>query len=175
MTDQRTATPPTTADDVRAAADRAAPTTQVFRIYIRATPEQVWQGITSPEFSRQYGYGGDVEFDLTPGGDFRHRASEDMKGVGMPDIVVTGRVLESDPPRRLVQTWNPVWNDEPETTLTYEIEPAVDGTTRLTLVHELSGAESTARDVSGNAPADQHGAGGWPWVLSGLKSALEHA
>jgi uncharacterized protein YndB with AHSA1/START domain len=175
MTDQSTATAPTTADGARAATDPVAPTTQVFRIYIRATPEQVWAGITSPEFSRQYGYGGDVEFDLTPGGDFRHRASEDMKRVGMPDVVVTGRVIESDPPRRLVQTWDPVWNDEPETTLTYEIEPAFDGTTRLTLVHELAGAELTARDVSGNAPADQHGAGGWPWVLSGLKSALEQS
>jgi uncharacterized protein YndB with AHSA1/START domain len=167
MTDQTTTT--------AAPTDTRAQSTQVFRIYIHATPEQVWEAITSAEFSRQYGYGGDVEFDLTPGGEFRHLASEDMKQVGMPDVVVTGRVLESDPPHRLVQTWNPVWNDDPETTLTYEIEPAFDGTTRLTLVHELEGAPATAADVSGNSAADQHGAGGWPWVLSGLKSTLEKA
>lgn len=164
MTQQSTAT--------KSAAAQPA-TTQVFRIYIRATPEQVWDAITTPEFSRQYGYGGDVEFDLTPGGAFTHSASEDMKSVGMPDVVVTGRVIESDPPRRLVQTWNPVWNDDPDTTLTYQIEPAFDGSTRLTLIHELAGAESTAAEVAGAGPADQHGAGGWPWVLSGLKSALE--
>ncbi|MGO4342267.1 SRPBCC family protein [Pedococcus sp. 2YAF34] len=172
MTDQSTTT---TATATPAATPGAEGTTQVFRIYIHAKPERVWEAITSPEFSRQYGYGGDVEFDLTPGGTFRHTASDDMKRVGMPDVVVTGRVLECDPPRRLVQTWNPVWNDEPETTLTYEIEPAFDGTTRLTLVHELTGAPSTALEVSGNSAADQHGAGGWPWVLSGLKSALERA
>lgn len=171
MTDQTTMS----ATDTSGLTPGATGSTQVFRIYIHATPERVWEAITSPEFSRQYGYGGDVEFDLKPGGTFRHHASEDMKGVGMPDVVVTGRVLESDPPRRLVQTWDPVWNDDPETTLTYEIEPAFDGTTRLTLVHELGGAEATARDVSGNSAADQHGAGGWPWVLSGLKSALERA
>ena len=75
---------------------------QIHRIFINATPERVWAAITSAEFSRLYGYAGDVDYDLQPGGHFEHRAGEDMKAVGMPDVVVTGEVLEADPPRRLV-------------------------------------------------------------------------
>ena len=83
-------------------------TTQVHRIFIKATPEKVWQAITTPEMSRLYGYLSPVEYDLRPGGRYVSRASEEMQQLGMPEVVVTGEVLECDPPRRLVQTWDPV-------------------------------------------------------------------
>ncbi|MGO1167332.1 MAG: SRPBCC domain-containing protein, partial [Janibacter sp.] len=70
-------------------------TTQIHRIFINATPERVWEAITTPEFSRLYGYTGDVSYDLSPGGHYEHRASEEMKSMNMPDVVVTGEVLES--------------------------------------------------------------------------------
>ena len=148
-------------------------TTQIHRIFIDAPPEKVWQAITTPEFSRLYGYFGDVSYDLSPGGRYEHRASEEMKSLGMPDVVVTGEVIEADPPRRLVQTWSPVWiQDEEPGTVTWDIEPTADGATRLTLTHAGLGAQ-TAAQVGGNPDPTAEGGGGWPWVLSGLKTVLE--
>ena len=150
-----------------------SPTTQVHRIFIKATPEKVWQAITTPEMSRLYGYLSPVEYDLRPGGRYVSRASEEMQQLGMPEVVVTGEVLECDPPRRLVQTWDPVWiEDEEPGTLTWEIEETADGATRLTLTHARLGDE-TARQVAGNPDPSSRGGGGWPWVLSGLKTLLE--
>ena len=54
-------------------------TTQVYRVYIKATPQAIWDAITKPEWSERYGYGGRVEYDLRPGGRYRAFASEDMK------------------------------------------------------------------------------------------------
>lgn len=147
---------------------------QIHRIFINATPERVWAAITSAEFSRLYGYAGEVDYDLRPGGRFEHRAGEDMKAVGMPDVVVTGEVLEADPPRRLVQTWAPVWiEDEEPGTLTWDIEPSAHGSVRLTLTHDLTGRPTTAEQVAGNPDPTNEGGGGWPWVLSGIKTVLE--
>ncbi|WP_191565172.1 SRPBCC domain-containing protein [Janibacter melonis] len=148
--------------------------TQMYRIFIDATPERVWQAITTPEMSRMYGYTGDVSYDLRPGGDFRHHASEQMLEMGMPEVVVTGEVLESDPPRRLVQTWAPVWiPEEPAGTLTGDIEVTADGATRLTLTHDVTDRPQTAEQVAGNPDPSGLGGGGWPWVLSGIKTVLE--
>lgn len=148
--------------------------TQIHRIFINATPEKVWEAITTPEFSRLYGYTGDVSYDLSPGGHFEHRASAAMRSMGMPDVVVTGEVLEADPPRRLVQTWGPVWiEEESPGTLTWDIEPTADGATRLTLTHDVTDRPETATQVAGNPDPMGMGGGGWPWVLSGLKSLLE--
>lgn len=147
---------------------------QIHRIFINATPEQVWAAITTPEFSRLYGYTGDVSYELVPGGHYEHRASEEMRSMGMPEVVVTGEVLEADPPRRLVQTWAPVWiPDEEPGTVTWDIEPTADGATRLTLTHDLTGRPQTAEQVAGNPDPMGAGGGGWPWVLSGIKSVLE--
>ena len=100
---------------------------QVYRVWIRATAEAIWEAITSPEWSDRYGYGGTVEYDLRPGGAYRTLASAEMKSFGAPDVVVDGEVLEADPPHRLVQTWRMLMDpdNEPEgfTTLTYEIDP----------------------------------------------------
>jgi uncharacterized protein YndB with AHSA1/START domain len=150
---------------------RQAPDVQVFRIYIEAPAERVWQAITSSEFTTRYGYGGETEIDLTPGGDYRDLTTPQMKEMGMGDVAVTGRVLEVDPPRRLVHTWVAAWHGE-ETTLTWELTEYPGPLTGLTLTHDCTGAQDTARDVEGSGDATQ-GGGGWPWVLAGLKTLLE--
>jgi uncharacterized protein YndB with AHSA1/START domain len=151
-------------------------TTQVYRVYIRATPEAVWEAITTPEWSRRYGYGGTVEYDLRAGGAFRALASDEMRAHGAPELVIDGEVLEADPPRKLVQTWRMLMDDEMAaegfTRLTYEIEPGKDGVTRLTLVHDLERAPRLAVLLSGGME-DAGAGGGWSWVLSDLKTLLE--
>jgi len=150
--------------------------TQVHRVYIKATPEAIWDAITKPEWSRRYGYGGSVEFELRPGGAYRTHASEEFVARGAPEIVLDGEVLEADPPRRLVQTWrmlmDPELAAEGFTRLTYEIEPSDTGVTRLTVTHDLSGAPRLASLVAGEHEGQGAG-GGWSWVLSGLKTLLE--
>ena len=85
-------------------------TTQVYRVYIRATPEAIWDAITKPEWTQRYGYRGIAEFDLRPGGALpRRSASAEMQAMGMPEVVVDGEVIEADPPRKLVQTWRFLW------------------------------------------------------------------
>ena len=149
--------------------------TQVYRVYIRATPEAIWDAITKPEWSDRYGYGGHVEYDLRAGGAFRIRASEDLFAHGAPEIIVDGEVVEADPPRKLVQTWrmlmDPGMKAEGFTRLTYEIEPTGD-VTKLTVIHELDGAPKLALQLAGGLEAEGAG-GGWSWVLSDLKSLLE--
>lgn len=151
--------------------DRTADELQVFRVYIEAPAQQVWDAITSPEFSVKYGYGGEVSYDLTAGGDYVSHTTAEMKQMGMGDVAATGKVIEADPPRRLVQTWIAAWHNE-ETTLTWELTEYDGPLTGLTLTHDCSGAQNTARDVEGSGDAAQ-GGGGWPWVLAGLKTYLE--
>jgi uncharacterized protein YndB with AHSA1/START domain len=157
-------------------------TTQVYRVYIKTTPEAVWSAITDPEWTQRYGYGGRVEYDLRAGGAYRAFASEAMKKAGAemgfptPDIVVDGEVIESDPPRKLVQTWRMLMDEamaaEGFTRLTYEIEEGKGGVTKLTVIHDLEGAPQLAVMVSGGME-DTGAGGGWSWVLSDLKSVLE--
>ena len=152
-------------------------TTQVNSVYIRATPQAIWDAITTPEWTNRYGYGGYIEFDdLAPGSQFRVHASEEFLEAGAPDIVVDGEVIEADPPNRLVQSWRMLMDEglknEGFTRLTYEIEPRDDGSTKLTIVHELEGAPGLLTLVSGKLEHTGAG-GGWPWVLSDLKSLLE--
>jgi hypothetical protein len=98
-----------------------------------------------------------------------------MKQYGAPDVIVDGEVVESDPPRRLVQTWRLLMDDdiaaEGFTRLTYEIDEPEPGVSRLTVVHDLARAPKLAVLVGGQS--DEPGGGGWPWVLSGLKTLLE--
>jgi uncharacterized protein YndB with AHSA1/START domain len=159
-------------------ATQIATTTQVYRVYIRTTPEQVWDAIVKPEWTAKYGYGGLAEYDLRPGGAFRQRASAAMKAYapGTPDVIVDGEVVEADPPRRLVQTFrmlmDPSLVEEGFTRLTHEIEPAGEGVVRLTVIHELESAPRLAVLVSGGMEETGAG-GGWAWILSDLKSLLE--
>ena len=150
--------------------------TQVYRIYIRATPEAIWEAITKPEWTAKYGYRALSEYDLRPGGAYRAVAPAEMQAQGMPELLVDGEVLEADPPRRLVQTWHPLWDEEisaeAPTRVTYDIEEDDFGYTRLTVTHELENAPVTALQVAGDARLQQ-GGGGWSWILSDLKTLLE--
>jgi uncharacterized protein YndB with AHSA1/START domain len=134
-------------------------TTQVYSVFIRATPEQIWDAITKPEFTVRYFHGASIENSAT-----RHLSHG-------PDgsIWGDGPVFEFDPPRRLVHEWRSLYSDElaqeQPSRVTWEIEPQEGGTTLLTVVHDrLEGAPKTAESVSGT---------GWMYVLSGLKTLLE--
>jgi uncharacterized protein YndB with AHSA1/START domain len=151
-------------------------TTQVYRVYIRTTAQQIWDAITRPEWTERYGYGGRAEFELRPGGSFRSLATPEMQEQGFPELVVDGEVVEADEPHRLVQTWrmamDPATAAEGFTRLTYEIREIDGGYCKLTVMHDLAGAPGLAGMVAGNQ--EEHGAGGgWAWVLSDLKSLLE--
>lgn len=160
----------------------ATSTTQVYRVYINATPQAVWDAITDPDWTERYGYGGRSNYELHPGGAFVAYTSEDMKKAGaaggfeVPDVAIDGEVIEADPPKRLVQTWRLVMAPEIAaegfTRVIYEIEDMNSGVTRLTLVHELEGAPQLAELVAGERE-DTGAGGGWAWVLSGLKTLLE--
>jgi uncharacterized protein YndB with AHSA1/START domain len=148
--------------------------TQTYRVYIKASPEAVWDAITSPEQSERYGYRAPVEYDLRSGGAYRGLANAGMLAMGAPDVVIDGEVIEVDAPRRLVQTWNPLFDPritaEVATLLTWEIDEAANGVSKLSVTHELDDAPATAELVGGFVSG---AGGGWPMILSDLKSLLE--
>jgi uncharacterized protein YndB with AHSA1/START domain len=153
-----------------------AVTTQVYRIYIRASAQAIWDAITDPDWNARYGYPGRGEYDLRPGGRYLATAGEDAQAMGMPAELVDGEVLEVDPPRKLVQTWRALWDPElvaeGPTRVTWEISEEIEGISQLTVTHELEGAPAHAAQVASAAPLEQ-GGGGWPWILSDLKTLLE--
>ena len=137
--------------------------TQVYSLFIRATPQQVWDAITKPEFTRRYFYGSEIDSTFEPGARYVSWAPERER------VFVEGEVLECDPPRRLAHTWLSLYDDETAqeepSRVTWEIEPQEGGYSKLTVVHDqLEGAPKTAEGVSG---------AGWMMVLSGLKTLLE--
>ena len=158
-------------------------TTQVYRVYIKATPQAIWDAITRPEWTQRYGYGGLADYNLA-GGPFRIRPDEVMKvegaanGYDIPEVIVDGEVVEADAPRKLALTWrmlmDPTMAAEGFTRLTYEIEetPGTPGVCKLTVTHELEGAPQLAFMVAGGMEAEGAG-GGWAFILSDLKSLLE--
>ena len=132
----------------------------VYVIYIASTPEKVWEALTSPEFTRQYFSGRNVELEPKVGGRFVMR---------MPDgrLDITGRVTEWDPPRRLSVTWAvdfAEFRELPECLVTYDIEP-MGGSVKLTMTEAHQWAVPDAILAGGRQ--------GWPLILSGLKSLLE--
>jgi uncharacterized protein YndB with AHSA1/START domain len=137
-----------------------AATTQVYRVFIKALPEQIWEAITNPDFTEKYFYG--VRIDTKP----ELRVTHAYDG---SDTHGEDPVFEWDPPRRLVHGWRSKWNaelsaEEPSR-VTWEIEPGEEGVSLLTVVHDqLEGAPKTAASVAGP---------GWMRVLSGLKTLLE--
>jgi uncharacterized protein YndB with AHSA1/START domain len=155
----------------------AAVTTQVFQVFIKATPQAIWDAITSPEWTQKYGYKAPSEYELRPGGKYRGLATEQMKAEGASDVLVDGEVIEADPPHKLVQTWRALWDPDLEaegfTRLTWETREEMGGITRLTVTHELEGAPRHAEQVAGGEASLEQGGGGWPWILSDLKSLLE--
>ena len=153
-----------------------AVTTQVHRVYINATPEAIWEAITSPEWTAKYGYHARSEYDLKPGGRYRAVATPEMQSMGMPELLLDGEVIEADPPRKLVQTWHALWDEgvagEQPTRVTWDIEEDDGGITRLTVTHELEGAPIHLEQVTTEAKL-REGGGGWSWILSDLKTLLE--
>ncbi len=132
---------------------------KVFEIYIKTTPQRLWDAITSDELRRKYSFGVGIASDFTPGSPYESRHA----AAGL--LISQGENLEVAPPNRLVQSFNAVWGDdvkaEGTSRVTYEIEQ-VGSSCRLTVTHnELrEGANSQLY-------------GGWPMILSGLKTLLE--
>lgn len=150
-------------------------TVQVHEIYIRATPEAIWEAITAPGWTERYGYKGAIEMELRPGGAYRALANPGMKAMGMPDVVIDGVVEESDPPRRLVHTYrflfSDVMRDEGFTRVTWDIEQVAPDFCLLSVTHDVTGAPMMAAMVSSRF--SEMGTGGWGWILSDIKSLLE--
>jgi uncharacterized protein YndB with AHSA1/START domain/DNA-binding transcriptional ArsR family regulator len=132
--------------------------TAVFEVFIKTTPERLWHAITDPDERRKYSFGVGVESEWTPGSGYTSRVP------GVVDIA-SGRNLEVDPPRLLVQSFDALWSDEVKaqgtTRVTWEIEP-VGTSCRLTVTHD---------QLPESANAELYG--GWPMILSGLKTLLE--
>src|SRR6476661_6737583 len=89
--------------------EKATPT-QVYRIVIKATAQAFWDAITKPEWTERYAYGGRAEYDLKVDGRFSQKASAEMKALGLPDEIIVCKGIESDPARKLVQTWHPLFD-----------------------------------------------------------------
>jgi len=132
---------------------------KVFEIYIKTTPERLWEAITDGDIRGKYQFGMRASSDWTPGSRF------EMRHPNAPGLLGEGENLEVDPPRRLVQTMVALWSDEVKSEgtsrVTWEIEPVGDSC-RLTVTHDQlrEGANSQLY-------------GGWPMILSGLKTWLE--
>jgi uncharacterized protein YndB with AHSA1/START domain/DNA-binding transcriptional ArsR family regulator len=132
---------------------------KVFEIYIHTTPERLWEAITDPEIRSKYNFGARFDAAWTPGSRLEMRAPG-------PDLLLgEGEVLEVDPPRRLIHTMTALWGDdvksEGASRVTWTIEPVGDSC-HLTVIHDQ------LRDG-----ANDQLYGGWPMILSGLKTWLE--
>ena len=90
---------------------KASVMTQVYEVYIRATPQAIWDAITSPEWTVKYGYQGAIEIELRPGGTYRAHSTPEMQAFGLPDVVVDGVVEQADPPKKLVHTYRFLFSD----------------------------------------------------------------
>ena len=140
----------------------------VYVTYIATTPEKVWQAFVDTDMMRHYWVGPNAECarvnvsDWKPGSQWEHRRDDDTHTV---DIV--GKVVESTPPRRLVFTWarpNDAEDESKHSRVAIDIEPHGDGLVRLTVTHE--DLERDPQMLAGIS-------GGWPKVLSNLKTLLE--
>jgi uncharacterized protein YndB with AHSA1/START domain len=131
----------------------------VYTTLIRTTPEKLWDAITTPEFTRQYWGGLENHSDWKPGSKWEHRNPADKAD----PVWVTGRVIESKRPKRLVITWADPENLSDESQVTFEIQQ-FEEITQLTVIHGEFKPGSTM------APKIEQG---WPKVLSSLKSYLE--
>jgi uncharacterized protein YndB with AHSA1/START domain/DNA-binding transcriptional ArsR family regulator len=132
---------------------------KVFEIYIKTTPEQLWNAITDPELRRRYNFGVGVESDWTPGSRY---VSSSPRADGP---LAEGENIEVEPPRRLVQSFDALWGEgvraEGTSRVTWEIVQ-VEDSCRLTVTHDQL-----------REGANDELFGGWPMILSGLKTLLE--
>ena len=146
---------------------------QVYTVYIQAPASEVWDAITTSEYTNRWGYGGDTEYDFTPGGEYRNLTTDAMKAMGMGDVAISGTVVSVEVGRRLELTWLPAWYpDAPPTLLTWELTEFDGPLTRVVLTHDLTAFPALADEVAGGGEPHQ-GGGGWPWTLAGLKTLVE--
>jgi uncharacterized protein YndB with AHSA1/START domain len=133
-------------------------TKAVFEIFIKTTPERLWEAITDPKLRAKYTFGVETHSDWTDGSSYTS---------GVPGVIdiAAGDNLEVDPPHKLVQTMNALWSDdvkaEGTSIVTWEIEQVADSC-RLTVVHDQLRPDGNGEIY-----------GGWPMILSGLKTLLE--
>ena len=133
-------------------------TVGVFEIFIKTTPERLWEAITEPELRKEYSFGVETHSTWAPGSEYK---------AGVPGVVdiAAGENLEVDPPHRLVQSFTALWSDEVKaegtSRVTWEIDQ-VEDSCRLTVTHD---------QLRPGANAELYG--GWPMILSGLKTLLE--
>ncbi len=134
---------------------------KVFEIYIKTTPERLWEAIVDPEQRARYSFGVRTRSDWTAGSTYEASA-ETPDG---PLAIAVGENLEVDPPRRLVQSFTALWSDEVRSAgtsrVTWEIRPVGDSCC-LTVTHD---------ELPEGANNELYG--GWPQILSGLKTLLE--
>ena len=138
--------------------DSMSDTKLLYEIYIRTTPEKLWQALTEPEFTRQYFHGTEIRSKLKKGEPFLSTTPDGTK-------MVDGEVLECDPPHKLKHTWRAHWDpalSHELSTVTYTIEKSGENC-KLTVIHEVENAPLTAGQVRN----------GWTPILSSLKSLLE--
>jgi uncharacterized protein YndB with AHSA1/START domain len=135
------------------------PMEKVFEIYIRTTAERLWEAITDPEIRAKYNFGSRVDAEWKPG------SRLEMSHPNAAGLLGEGEVLEVDAPHRLVHTMTALWSDEARaegaSRVTWDIEPIGDSC-RLTVTHD---------QLREGANAELYG--GWPMILSGLKTWLE--
>jgi uncharacterized protein YndB with AHSA1/START domain/DNA-binding transcriptional ArsR family regulator len=136
-----------------------SPMEKVFEIFIKTTPERLWEAITDGEIRKKYNFGAGVDSDWKTG------SSYELKTSKLDEPLAVGEVLEADPPRKLVHTMTAMWSDdakaEGSSRVTWEIEPVADSC-RLTVTHD---------QLRDGALDELYG--GWPMILSGLKTWLE--
>jgi uncharacterized protein YndB with AHSA1/START domain len=134
-------------------------TVGVFEVFIKTTPERLWEAITDPAQRARYSFGVETQSEWTPGS--RYEAVHPAAGIA----IAAGENLEVDPPRRLVQTFTALWSEDAKaegpSRVTWEIEQ-VEDSCRLTVVHD---------QLREGANAELYG--GWPMILSGLKTLIE--
>ena len=134
-------------------------TVTAFEIYIKTSPERLWAAITDGEMRKRYSFGVGTESDWTEGSEYRS---------GVPGVIdiASGRNVEVAPPRRLVQTFTALWSEDVEgegtSRVTWEIDPVGEESCRLRVTHDQL-AEGANSELWG----------GWPMILSGLKTLLE--
>jgi uncharacterized protein YndB with AHSA1/START domain/DNA-binding transcriptional ArsR family regulator len=136
------------------------PMEKVFEIYIKTSPQRLWDAIVDPELRARYSFGVTVASDWAAGSTY-----ESSHPAG-PTPICAGENLEVDPPRRLVQSFAALWSDEVKaegtSRVTWEIEPVGEDSCRLTVTHD---------QLREGAHGEIYG--GWPMILSGLKTLLE--
>jgi uncharacterized protein YndB with AHSA1/START domain len=133
--------------------------TQVYELFIRTTPEKLWQALTDGAVTKKYFFGEEIHSDWKPGSEWYSTSPEGRRDV-------EGKVLECDPQRRLVITWHILYDPELSkevSRVTYLIDRRGE-MCKLSVTHDVADAPKTAGHVSQN---------GWQWVTSSLKSLLE--